>query len=78
MLSDDGAQARAAASAAEPDRRLSQQLSAGSDTLALLQMFMGQLAAVATPMPLIVDTDIGGGSCRDVDDVGAVCIRAGG
>ena len=46
----------------------------GSDTLALLQMFMGQLAAVATPMPLIVDTDIGGGSCRDVDDVGAVCM----
>ena len=25
-------------------------------------------------MPLIVDTDIGGGSCRDVDDVGAVCM----
>ena len=35
---------------------------------------MGQFAAVATPMPLIVDTDIGGGSCRDVDDVGAVCM----
>ena len=30
-------------------------------------MCMGQFAAVATPMPLIVDTDIGGGSCRNVE-----------
>ena len=37
-------------------------------------MFTGQLAVVATPMRLIVDTDIGGGSCRDVDDVGAICM----
>ena len=38
------------------------------------QMLTGQLAVVATPVPLIVDTDIGGGSCRDVDDVGAICM----
>jgi len=37
-------------------------------------MLTGQLAVVATPVRLIVDTDIGGGSCRDVDDVGAICM----
>ena len=26
------------------------------------------------PVPLIIDTDIGGGGCMDVDDVGAVCV----
>ena len=28
----------------------------------------------ATPVKLIIDTDIGGGGCNDVDDVVAVCI----
>lgn len=28
----------------------------------------------ATPVKLIIDTDIGGGGCEDVDDVAAVCI----
>ena len=41
-------------------------------------MLTGQLAVVATPVRLIVDTDIGGGSCRDVDDVGAICMAIGG
>jgi hypothetical protein len=27
-----------------------------------------------TPVKLIIDTDIGGGGCHDVDDVGAICI----
>ena len=26
------------------------------------------------PVRLIIDTDIGGGGCRDVDDVGAICL----
>eukprot|EP00039_Didymoeca_costata_P012246 m.175554 g.175554 ORF g.175554 m.175554 type:complete len:352 (+) comp15429_c2_seq3:222-1277(+) len=30
--------------------------------------------AVADPVPLIIDTDIGGGGCQDVDDVGAICM----
>ena len=28
----------------------------------------------STPVPLIVDTDIGGGGCKDVDDVAALCM----
>eukprot|EP00312_Isochrysidales_sp_CCMP1244_P001800 CAMPEP_0196687984 /NCGR_PEP_ID=MMETSP1090-20130531/15735_1 /TAXON_ID=37098 /ORGANISM="Isochrysis sp, Strain CCMP1244" /LENGTH=457 /DNA_ID=CAMNT_0042026833 /DNA_START=42 /DNA_END=1415 /DNA_ORIENTATION=+ len=28
----------------------------------------------ATPVKLIVDTDMGGGACQDVDDVGALCL----
>ena len=28
----------------------------------------------STPVPLIVDTDIGGGGCQDVDDVAALCM----
>ena len=28
------------------------------------------------PVPLIIDTDMGGGGCRDVDDVAAVCMAA--
>ena len=31
-------------------------------------------AAIAAPVPLIIDTDIGGGGCKDVDDVAAVCM----
>ena len=30
----------------------------------------------ATPVPLIIDTDMGGGGCRDVDDVAAVCMAS--
>jgi len=30
--------------------------------------------AAAEPVKLIIDTDIGGGGCRDLDDVCAVCI----
>jgi hypothetical protein len=32
------------------------------------------LAVGATPQKLIIDTDIGGGGCNDVDDVVAICI----
>lgn len=32
------------------------------------------LPALGATVPLIIDTDIGGGSCRDVDDVGAICM----
>ena len=31
-------------------------------------------AAAGPPTKLIIDTDIGGGGCKDVDDVGAVCL----
>ena len=31
-------------------------------------------AAAAVPVPLIIDTDIGGGGCQDVDDVAAISI----
>ena len=31
------------------------------------------LARVAAPVKLILDTDMGGGACRDVDDVVALC-----
>ena len=31
-------------------------------------------AWAAGPVKLIIDTDIGGGGCNDVDDVVAVCI----
>ena len=27
-------------------------------------------------VPLIIDTDMGGGGCRDVDDVAAVCMAS--
>ena len=30
--------------------------------------------AEGKPVPLIVDTDIGGGGCNDVDDVVALCM----
>ena len=41
----------------------------------MLQL-LSTLTAVmaASPVKLIIDTDIGGGGCRDVDDVAAVCI----
>jgi hypothetical protein len=32
------------------------------------------LCASAAPVKLIVDTDMGGGGCRDVDDVAALCL----
>lgn len=32
------------------------------------------LRVPASPVPLIIDTDIGGGACHDVDDVAAVCM----
>ena len=35
---------------------------------------MAAAAANAAPVKLIIDTDIGGGGCKDVDDVAAVCI----
>ena len=31
------------------------------------------LARAAAPVRLILDTDMGGGACRDVDDVVALC-----
>mmetsp|Transcript_55366 Transcript_55366/g.154214 ORF Transcript_55366/g.154214 Transcript_55366/m.154214 type:complete len:367 (-) Transcript_55366:65-1165(-) len=31
-------------------------------------------ASAVSPVPLIIDTDIGGGACRDVDDVAAICM----
>ena len=31
-------------------------------------------AAAYAPVRLVVDTDMGGGGCRDVDDVAAVCL----
>jgi hypothetical protein len=42
----------------------------------LLLMVVGaaNTAAPKTPVKLIIDTDIGGGGCNDVDDVVAVCI----
>ncbi|KAL1519686.1 hypothetical protein AB1Y20_023196 [Prymnesium parvum] len=40
--------------------------------LALLPLARPPLALRA--VPLIIDTDIGGGGCRDVDDVGAICV----
>ena len=39
----------------------------------LLLTTVGAVGAVE-PVKLIIDTDIGGGGCRDVDDVAAVCI----
>ena len=43
-----------------------------------LAQFLGLAAATAAaakaPVKLIIDTDIGGGGCNDVDDVVAVCI----
>merc|ERR1719356_1526890 len=32
------------------------------------------IVSCTAPVPLIIDTDMGGGGCRDVDDVGAVCL----
>ena len=32
------------------------------------------LSLLSAPIPLIIDTDIGGGGCRDVDDVAALCM----
>lgn len=32
------------------------------------------LAWAVPPVPLIIDTDMGGGGCMDVDDVGALCM----
>ena len=31
-------------------------------------------AAAAAPVKLIFDTDFGGGTCQDVDDVGTLCM----
>lgn len=31
-------------------------------------------ATAASPVKLIIDTDIGGGGCKDVDDVAAICV----
>ena len=43
--------------------------------MSFLQVLVGStLAASADPVRLIIDTDIGGGGCRDVDDVAAICI----
>lgn len=41
---------------------------------ALLLVLALVALAVARPVHLIVDTDIGGGGCQDVDDIAAVCI----
>ena len=35
---------------------------------------VGGIASAAIPVKLIIDTDIGGGGCKDVDDVAAICI----
>ena len=42
----------------------------------MMLQLLSTLTAVmaASPVKLIIDTDIGGGGCRDVDDVAAVCI----
>ena len=32
------------------------------------------VALAAPPVKLVLDTDMGGGACRDVDDVVALCI----
>jgi len=45
--------------------------------LALLALLALVVHSHATPTKLIIDTDIGGGGCNDVDDVVAVCIANG-
>jgi inosine-uridine nucleoside N-ribohydrolase len=39
-----------------------------------LLLLLARPASPASPVKLIIDTDIGGGGCNDVDDVGAICI----
>ena len=41
-----------------------------------LAVLIVSLLGVASPaaVPLILDTDMGGGGCRDVDDVAALCM----
>jgi hypothetical protein len=45
-------------------------------SMAVFFLFAVLVSAVvcSTPVPLILDTDMGGGACQDVDDVGALCI----
>lgn len=40
----------------------------------IVRATVAALALAAPPVKLIIDTDIGGGGCNDVDDVVAVCI----
>ena len=40
----------------------------------LVLVAMPQSVAATPPLKLIIDTDIGGGGCQDVDDVVAVCV----
>ena len=46
----------------------------GATALLLLLSAAPSLCGGAQPVKLIIDTDIGGGGCNDVDDVVAVCI----
>ena len=43
-----------------------------------LTMWLSLVAPVLaqSAVPLIIDTDMGGGGCRDVDDVAAVCMAS--
>lgn len=43
-------------------------------SLSLLRLVLPLVAMASAPVKLIIDTDIGGGGCKDVDDVAAVCI----
>ncbi|KAK3273444.1 hypothetical protein CYMTET_18313 [Cymbomonas tetramitiformis] len=44
-------------------------------TLVVVRLLVGVVIATArTPVRLILDTDIGGGGCMDVDDVAAICL----
>ena len=40
----------------------------------LAPLMLCAVASTAAPVPLIIDTDIGGGGCMDVGDVAAVCM----
>ena len=46
-----------------------------SKTWVLAVALIGRLvqASATPPLKLIIDTDIGGGGCNDVDDVVAIC-----
>eukprot|EP01051_Picozoa_sp_SAG22_P010248 SAG22_NODE_910_length_6547_cov_2.044975_2_plen_109_part_00 len=54
-------------------RRVLILLGCWSSTL-LSVLCTGAAAKPSVPVKLIIDTDIGGGGCNDVDDVVAVCI----